>query len=205
MKSIISRTLLLTAVLAACSGGDDIVLPNDLPVASIEILGGSLQSVWEGETAGLSSKILNTRGEPSGKWPTWTSSDITVATVTGIPNGNLAQVKALKPGTTRITATSESVRAEIVLEVMTVQQMYMFYTTDANQVPITVSLNGQPVGQITTPYVSEPVCGTFGTVSIRRPAGVYTFTARSDRTGRTWTSIPIQFENKKGCNRVIVN
>lgn len=70
-------------------------------------------NLLQGEALQLTAAITDTRGLPmAGKTATWTSSNPTVATV-----GNTGLVRAVTPGTTTITATSDGVSGTATISV----------------------------------------------------------------------------------------
>jgi len=61
-----------------------------------------------------------------------------------------------------------------------------FWTDVSNEGTITISLEGVQVGSLTSYFTSGiPACGESGTLTLRRPAGTYLFTATS-AAGSQW-------------------
>jgi hypothetical protein len=59
------------------------------------------------------------------------------------------------------------------------------WTDDADLVPISVQINGQSAGNVTSAFASEPACGQSGGATVTLPSGSHTFTA-SNTSGVRW-------------------
>ena len=78
----------------------------------------------------------------------------------------------------------------------------MFWLNGSVSGPVTVSLDGVPVGQLTTSFTSGPTCGAAGAVTVPAAAGSHTLTASGG--GRTWG--PAQVTSTSGlCSSVQLN
>jgi hypothetical protein len=106
------RWLWTAAVLSAACSGDGVTEPANRAVASVVITPASPQLI-EGEEITLSARALDASGaELTGRTISWTSSDLTVATVS-----TAGVVKALKDGGVEVTAATGGKSAKVAITV----------------------------------------------------------------------------------------
>jgi alpha-tubulin suppressor-like RCC1 family protein/uncharacterized protein YjdB len=189
----LTRVWWLAAVLAAACSAEPVDPPAQVPVASVTLLPATPE-VGVGASAALTAIVRSADGTPLPDRPVaFTSSDPAVATVDG--NG---VVTALAPGTTEITATSETRSRTVPLTVSSVAVASVSVTPATAQVPVGVerTLLGEAFDAGTAPLPnrvfawtsSNPAVATVTSLGVVRGVAPGTVTITGSSEGQSATA-----------------
>ncbi len=191
---VTAKTLGTATITATAEGktGTTTVVVRPIPVSSIAII-ALTGPVTVGDVAQLSATMKDSTGTAlAGRPITWTSSDLSVATVVASGSGATAQLTAKAAGSTTITATSEGKSATLVVTVQPVQvaNVAISATPDTVAAGKTVQLtatlsdaHGQPItGRTITWATSDAAIATVSATGLVTTItqGQVTITASSD-------------------------